>query len=166
MRTIAEIIQANMEPAEPAAAILAFLKANDGKRLTKVHRDKLREQLGTNELHLNYTAGMTHIEWGTYTERREGTGGGSLLVSYATKNVVIDAAWVEENNAAYFAARVKRNEKRQAMLDDTDLLDRIQQAIDAYNKAKADLDAVLDDNDFHQPDASDIRKELVGGDNK
>lgn len=165
-RTVTQIIEANIEPAEPMATMLEFLRGIDGKRLTKIHRDKLRQLLDDETIYVSHRAGMTHIEWGTYTERREGTGGGSLLVSYATKNVVVDAAWIEEKNICYFEAREDRNEKRRQMLSDGPRIAKIEKAIADYNKAKRALDDVLDTNDFAWPDSINIRKELVEGGDK
>jgi hypothetical protein len=83
---------------------------------------------------------MTNLEWGGYS-RTGGNQGGSLLIAYTEAAPVIDAAWIEDRNPAYFSARVERNEARtKALKDASECLkdcDTFTRAAVAINQIKA-----------------------------
>jgi hypothetical protein len=151
---IQEIIESRIESNEPQDTILAYLKENDGKKLTVRDAKKLSELTGQ-EIHIDKRFDMTHIEWGTYQQRRV-TGGSSLLVAYSEKNVVIDANWIEEKNPAYFSAKDERNEKRQEMLAQPEKMAELQIKIGEYKAAKEAMEDLLDEF----PDIYKIQEEF------
>lgn len=93
-------------------AVLEIFKRNQGKPLTKRLLAKLPG--GEDVWCITHSAGMTHIETREY-RRSQGHRGMSLLAAYDTKNVVMDARFLEDRNPAYFSARRERNEKRAAI---------------------------------------------------
>jgi hypothetical protein len=126
-------ILAKRESEEPDA-ILEILRANNGKKYT-VH---LLRKLPGGEERWRYSgiAGMSHLE-----ERKRDDGAISFLTSYDRSGPhVIDAAWVEEHNPAWYLGRRERNAKRDATLADPEALDRMAFALNAYVDAKAALD--------------------------
>jgi hypothetical protein len=127
---------ADRESDEPDA-ILAVLKAHDGKQLTK----RLLAKLPGGEARwlIRQVAGMTKLEDRHYLHSGGGRGI-SLLVAYQLTSVVIDAAWVEEHNAAYFAARVERNAMRAVCVCNPAICQRMADTLTAYAAAKAALD--------------------------
>jgi hypothetical protein len=162
-QTVAEFIRLRIESDEPQTSALAYLKSIDGKRITKVHLAKLNALVPGYEFRLHYVANMTNLEWGGYGRASDPDQGGSLLLAYTTVNVVVDAAWVEEHNTAYFSAAVERNKARQQALAQPDKCQALDQAIADYLRAKEALKALLADPLF-RPDSSAIETHLVGGD--
>jgi hypothetical protein len=160
---VAEFIRLRIEPDEPQTSALAFLKSIDGKRINKTHLAKLNAQVPGYEFRLRYVANMTNLEWGGYGRANNPDPGGSLLLAYTTVSVVVDAAWVEEHNTAYFSAAVERNKARQQTLAQPAKCQALDQAIADYLRAKEALKALLADPLF-RPDSSAIETHLVGGD--
>jgi hypothetical protein len=128
---------AERESDEPDA-VLAVLKAHDGKPLTKRLLAKLPG--GDARWLIRQVAGMTVLEDRDYLHS-QGKRGIHLLMAYQLTGVTIDAAWVEEHNAGYFAARRERNAKRAACAADAALCQRMADTLNAYARAKAALDA-------------------------
>jgi hypothetical protein len=139
---IKALIQNSLEPLEPADTILAVLKENEGKRLTKLVIDKLKDRTGDQTLRISCIASMTSIEWGPFVGRL-----GSLLMAYQITNVVIDTAFVLEHNVAYYEARDKRNAQRRALLaDDPRRWQEIADTINRFQSAYAALHNELTDD--------------------
>jgi hypothetical protein len=120
---------------EEPDAILEILRANNGKKYT-VHL--LRKMPGGEERwRLSGIAGMSHLE-----ERKRDDGGISFLTSYDRSGPhVIDAAWVEEHNPAWYLGRRERNAKRDATLADPKMLQDMADALSLYSVAKEALDS-------------------------
>lgn len=148
--SVKDVISAGLEPLEPQTAILAFLEANDGKRLDKRLLEKLNAAVPGHNIRMHQIASMTHIEWDDYGGRggpwagpkpANIPAGGSLLMAYRLKNLTVDVAFVKEHNIAYFGAAMARNEKRNAMLADDaacrELEATIRQFIEARDKLRA-----------------------------
>jgi hypothetical protein len=141
MHTIATVLaflKAQRESDEPDA-ILEILKQHDGKPLTKRLLPKLPG--GEERWRIIQHATMTHLETRDYG-RTGGNTGIHLLMAYQTTSVVIDAAWVEEHNPAYFKGRRERNEKRDRAMSDSALLQSMAHRLNSYATAKARLDEV------------------------
>jgi hypothetical protein len=151
--TVKEIIESRIEVSEPQDTILAYLKENDGKKLTVRDAKKLSELTGE-EITIDKRFGMAHIEWGTWQERQKG--GRSLLVAYAEKNVAIDVAFVEEHNRAYFSAKDERNQKRREMLADTEKMALLETKIAEFLAAKDAMENLLE----QFPDHYEIEKQF------
>ena len=139
---VRETLHARMESDMPEA-VLEVLKTEDGKQLTKRLLAKLAG--GEAEWRLRFEAGMAHLETWTYC-RSQGKTGICLLLAYATKSVTIDAAWVEEHNAGYFAARRLRNAERKTTLQSplscgllAEKLNRVARAREELAKAEVEL---------------------------
>lgn len=130
VESLRNLIEGAIEPAEPAASILAYLKEHDGKQLTKRDEPKLQKIDGTIRIRKQY--GMTQIEWG-------GTNGGSLTIAWTEAAPTIDAKLVEEKNTAYFSAREERNAARAKALQSPELLERCSKALNAKLAAEAEL---------------------------
>lgn len=131
---VRSVIESSMEDTAKPDAILAYLKAREGKPITKRDVDKLRELLSDPTIYLSTRYGMTHLEWGGYYTSG-GNKGGCLTIASEDKNVRIDSARIEERNIAYFAAAKDRNAKRVSMLADDDGVRTLAEAIDAHNDA-------------------------------
>lgn len=138
---IRAIVESNIEPSEPADSILAYLKKNNGKKLTARDVTKMREASGDATIDIRKTAGMTYIEWGNYT-RTGGNKGGSILIAYTEAAPTIDATWVEERNPAHFSARVERNEQRAKVLQNAYPLSVAAEAINKLREARATLESL------------------------
>lgn len=139
---VLETLAANRESEEPDA-ILAVLKAHDGKQLTVRLLDKLPG--GSERWHISKSAGMTHLTEWRYT-RTGGREGMSFLMAYSTTSVVIDAAWVEEHATCYFSARRERNAKRDRVLTGPDrdtIADVMSTRINAVLTARMRLEHAL-----------------------
>jgi hypothetical protein len=74
------LLSTTVEASEPQTAILAYLRARNGKKLTKADEAKLRAVTGRPEIQMSVRGSMNYIEWGNYT-RFNGREGGALLVS-------------------------------------------------------------------------------------
>jgi hypothetical protein len=136
LQTVRDFVLSQRESDEPDA-ILAILATQDGKQLTKRILAKLPG--GETRWMLSQTASMTHLETRDY-HRSGGNAGIHLLIAYEIKNVTINAAWVEEHNAGYFAGRRARNALRDAAMGDAVLLQHMADALNGYAAAKARLD--------------------------
>jgi len=139
MKTTKEIVAGRIEPLEPQDTILSVLKENDGKRLDKRLIEKLKAATKDDTINLDLRAGMAHIQWGGYGNNCKG----SLLAQYAVKNLRVDAAWIEENNAAYYRAARERNARRAETLKNEDLLTKADVAIEQYIAAREHLETLL-----------------------
>jgi hypothetical protein len=136
IETILAFLRSQRESDEPDA-VLAILKMNDGKQLTK--RLLARLPGGEERWRLSQFATMTHLETRDYS-RSGGNTGIHLLMAYQTTNVTIDVAWVEANNPAYFKGRRDRNASRDAAANDLGLLRAMVDTLNGYEAAKAKLD--------------------------
>jgi hypothetical protein len=147
IQSVRAFVQSQRESDEPDE-VLAVLKANDGKQLTKRILDKLPG--GAPRWRLSRNAGMTHLETWDYV-RSGGKTGMHFLMAYAEESVVIDAAWVEEHNPAYFKGRRERNASRDEVLQNNGLgqltVQRMVNTLNAYEDAKAKLDAAKETMD-------------------
>jgi hypothetical protein len=152
---IAQIITARIEPLEPQTSILKFLQEQNGKRLTNPVIAKLREVCNDETIHLRQAGGMTSIGWG-YEQSGQRTG--SLLVSYKTKNVVIDAEFVEEKNPAYFSAARERNHRRSLAVKDTKGCAELEATIHTLLAAQKKLDEFFAFGTHFEQDKFAIRK--------
>jgi hypothetical protein len=109
---VRKVVEGEVESDTPDA-VLAVFQAHDGKPFTRRLLAKLPG--GESEWHIHQIAGMTSVQNKAYG--REGAKDGiSLLIAYALKNITVDAKFLVERNAAYFAARVERNAWRAEML--------------------------------------------------
>ena len=143
VESVSAELKRNRESEEPDA-ILEALKPHNGKRFT-VH--VLRKLPGGEERwRWDPSYGMVHLEdrdHGLNEQYRRVKGGNPLrqLVAYANSGPdVVDAAWIEEHNGAYFAGRRERNASRDAQLGNPDALRSMADALNAYEAAKVQLD--------------------------
>ena len=146
--TVRDFLLAHKESEEPEA-VLAVLNAHDGKPLTKRLLAKLPG--GEERWLIRQVANMTSLEDRDYL-RSQGNAGFHFLMAYQLTNVRVDATWVEEHNAAYFGARRKRNEWRDAAQTSEGHCRAMASALAGYAAAKAQLDAAkaaLDDLTEH-----------------
>lgn len=141
--TVVALLRAHRESDEPDA-VLAVLKEHDGKPLTKRLLSKLPG--GEARWLIRQVAGMTSLEDRDYLHS-QGNRGVHLLMAYQLTSVRIEAAWVEEHNAGYFAARRSRNSMRDAAAKDTQLCAGMAEALNAYAAAKAQLDRAKENLD-------------------
>ena len=141
MRTVKEIVESRIEPAEPQTTILRILKENEDKRLDQRIAKKLVEATGDSSIRLRKEAGMTSIEWGGYSISG-GRKGGNLFVSYKVVDVLIDTSFIENNNAAYFSAREQRNQERQSHTDQD--YSNLEEAFEVYKTARKHLKNLLE----------------------
>lgn len=132
------MVLSHVEDGETPEAILEVFKAHEGKQLTKRLLAKLPG--GEQRWRISQTAGMTSLETWDYT-RSQGRQGVHLLVAYATKNVAIDAAFLEDRNPAFFSARRERNAERKARLEDPESLALLAERINAVRAARKQLEA-------------------------
>ena len=125
-------------------AVLAVLKAHDGKQLTK----RLLAKLPGGEARwlIRQVASMTCLDDRDYLHS-QGSKGIHLLVAYQLTRVVIDASWVEEHNAGYFGARRERNRLREAAAASPEACQHFADTLTAYARAKESLDAAKADLD-------------------
>jgi hypothetical protein len=145
-KSVRDFLLSQRESDEPDA-ILAILKAHDGKQLTKRLLAKLPGAApmieGKDRWRISQFATMTHLETRDYS-RSGGNTGMHFLMAYATTNVVIDAAWVEEHNPAYFKGRRERNASRDLVCSQGTLGSAMPQLmadrLNDYEDAKAKLD--------------------------
>jgi hypothetical protein len=129
------IIKSRIESDLPDV-VLEILKADDGKQLTKRILTKLPG--GEETWRITHVATMTHLETWEYC-RSQGVRGIHLLLAYETKNLRINAKWIEERNPAYFEARRERNEKRRAALANLPALEAVAGMVNATREARVQL---------------------------
>lgn len=136
----------DMEPAEPQTAIVAYLAAHEGQKLTKRDETKMQDTVDSSIRFRNFDSGMPTIEWGGYSAHGGNQGGCLFLMSAegVTDRRVSCAVATVLNNPSRFSAREERNAQRRAALrDNTSAIDAAN-AIDAINKAHAVLDALCE----------------------
>jgi hypothetical protein len=158
---IRTIIESHIESDLPDTT-LEVLKREDGKQLTKRLLAKLPG--GEEVWRIAHVATMTHLETWEYC-RSQGSRGISLLIAYETKNVRIDASWIEQHNIAYFSARKERNEKRAKALESTEALVMAAQLVNAIRVAREQLAAAeetLSDLDLPEQRAINELTKLEG----
>ena len=152
--TVRATLESRIESDEPDE-VLAILKKDDGKQLTKRILETLPSvgfgaslvSASGQRWRLSQHAGMIHLETWDYA-RSGGSTGIHLLMAYAEKSVTIDAAWVEEHNPAYFKGRRERNAARRAALGNHEALTSMALALNKSETAKAILEtakSVLDE---------------------
>ena len=157
--TVRATLESRIESDEPDE-VLAILKKDDGKQLTKRILEKLPSvgfgaslvSASGQRWRLSQHAGMIHLETWDYA-RSGGSTGIHLLMAYAEKSVTIDAAWVEEHNPAYFKGRRERNASRRAALGDHAALRSMALALNKYETAKAILETALCTQGGFAPDS-------------
>jgi len=143
---VRDFVLAHRESDEPDA-VLAILKAHDGKQLTKRLLAKLpgdtnlsgKPNSGEDRWRIRQVASMTSLEDRAYWST-QGNGGIHLLIAYQLTNVMIDAAWIEEHNPAYFKGRRERNASRDKIVNSSSMLALMADTLNAYAAAKAKLD--------------------------
>ena len=135
---VRDMIASHVEDDETPEAVLAIFKQHDGKQFTKRLLAKLPG--GEERWRIGQTAGMTSLETWDYC-RSGGRQGSHFLVAYETKNVEIDAAFLEERNPAQFSARRERNAERKARLADPESLTLLADRISAVRAAREQLAA-------------------------
>lgn len=106
---VLRMVSENAEPSSVPASVLAVLKREDGKLLTKRLLAKLPG--GESNWRIRHVAGMTYLD-SMDSVRSGGSSGYSFFLAYAEKNVTIDVPFVLDRNAAYFGARETRNARR------------------------------------------------------
>ena len=136
IKTVRDFLLSQRESDEPDE-VLAVLKVHDGKQLTKRLLAKLPG--GEERWRLSQFATMTHLETRDYG-RSGGNTGIHLLLAYALKNVMIDAAWIEEHNPAYFKGRRERNAQRDRAAAGGSVLALMVDRLNGYASAKVKLD--------------------------
>ena len=158
VEAVLNLLREQRESVEPDA-VLEVLRAHDGKPLTKRLLAKLPG--GEERWLIRQVAGMTNLENREYL-RSGGYLGISLLMAYQLTGVRIDAAWVEQHNSAYFAARRDRNALRDAAANDPRALRAMVDALNGYaaakvalDRAKAELDALTGYGNPFSPDSCD-----------
>jgi len=139
---IKDILTSRMEDTTVADAIRAYFERHAGKRITERDVQKMMAQeAGAPDLRMRKAYGMTHLEWGGYSQTG-GNQGHSLLIAYAEKNVVMDPAFLLEHNTSHYSGRDERNAARQAALTNSGLLDALEAAIARQHAAYDALMAV------------------------
>lgn len=130
---------------DAAKAIAKF----QGKKPSKLIANTLAKE------HPEYTVswraeyGMYHLEiWGI-TINRDFNNRISLLIAYDS-NPIVDMAGYAKHSIAYGEAAQERNNKRRALLADSQELARIAQAIDGLNKS---IDKYVSLVDYPNPDS-------------
>ena len=136
IQSVRTFLQTQRESDEPDE-VLAILKQHDGKQLTKRLLAKLPG--GEERWKLSQFATVTRLETRDYA-RSGGNTGIYLLMAYATTNVTIDAAWIEENNPAYFKGRRERNTQRDEVVTQSGWLRLMADALNDHEAAKAKLE--------------------------
>lgn len=123
--TIAAAYDREQDQHLKASAMLAILKANDGKKLSKRLCPALSEAAGETVM-ISRSYGLISLQTDSYW-RTEGNKGLRLFIASGMETLpAIDAADIEKSNGCYFAAAVARNEQRQELLSSD-----IPEAIDA-----------------------------------
>lgn len=133
---VREMVSAHVESSELPDGVLEVFKREQGKQLTKRILAKLPG--GEAVWHIKQVASMTSLETWEYT-RSQGNRGVHLLVAYETKNVSIDAAFLEERNPAYYGARRERNAERATVLANEPSLVNLAERINAVREAREKL---------------------------
>ncbi len=167
--TLKELIESRIEPLQPQGYIRDHFTERNGKPFTLRDITKLNEAHPGFDFRLKKNFGMTSIEWGKYSQTG-GRDGGSVTIAYSEKNVVADLAYLLEHNARYFSALNARNERRQKILADPELMARFERLVADYLAVKAlmtqrreKLDELLEDFDGpFEPDRLSIIDKLLG----
>lgn len=152
LETIRSLLSA-MEPAEPQTAIVAYLAAHEGKKLTERDAKKMRETIDPS---IRFTStgvkmlSMPKIEWGNYGRRESAdTKGGCLYLHGTDGNTETGMAYAcasetVKGNPAYFSAREERNAQREKALAGPALMKAASVYVDAINAAHASLKALCE----------------------
>lgn len=146
-----------MEPAEPQTAIVTYLAAHEGKKLTARDEKAMKATIDPSIHFADFDPrfgrfALPKIEWGGYGAHG-GSNGGCLYLQSSPDAPMMDgspdrrvacAKATIENNPSKFRAREERNAQRVAALADQGTLIDAANAIDAINKAHATLKALCE----------------------
>jgi len=135
--SVSELIRENWESEEPDK-ILQALRPMDGKQVTTRILDKLPG--GKERWRLRRQYGMTHLEENSYW-RTDGNHGISLLMAHTEASFPLNVNELEQKNAAYFSGRRERNHKRMEASHTRELLEKMADAMNKIERAKAALQA-------------------------
>lgn len=136
--------------------VTKILKKFSGKKPTK-HIANEFQKLHP-ELAVNWRAeyGMYHLDfWGNSTGRGY-QNRYSMLIGYDTHPIVDLDKW-QEYDACYGNAAEERNQQRKRLLNDKAWLAKITEAINQFNTAHANLNALVVEH-IEVPDSYDIEK--------
>jgi hypothetical protein len=155
---IRKMIEDRIESTHPQNAILEFLAERQGQKVDKRLIAKLQESIDKS---IKYIRGFpgTAIEWGGYGSNG-GLMGGCLVLSYNTKNVMINTAFIEENNPPYFAGVKKRNEERRKALDKPEDIAKLEEAIEQFVEAARVIKSLCDYGNTFNADQYSIKEEI------
>jgi hypothetical protein len=141
--TVSAIIAARQESDLPDR-VLEALRPFAGKMVTTRIVDKMPG--GRDVWRLRRQYGMTHLENDVYlSSQGSDENGVSLLLAYTESSFPLDLQFVEDRNTAYFAARKHRNHRRMEARNDGEALDRMAEALNRIQDARAALEAALQD---------------------
>ena len=137
------VVFEEMEDTRVARMILGVVQEWDGKRLLSGFEKALKAKVQGARVNNNRN---TEIEWGGHTSSG-GRAGGRLLVACQTKQVVLDAKFLEEQNRAWYAAADERNAARSKLLSESSLAFLLLGGlVETYRLTKPRIDELLEGN--------------------
>lgn len=137
-QAIKEAILAQMENPEPARTILNALKPFEGKRLNKRIIAAVQDKLPDYRVYTSERMGWCSLV--AYKDNKETR----LTLAHQEKNVVVDTAFILEENRRDYSALDERNQERERLMKDEVNLYCVAEAINHYNNAADALKNVLD----------------------
>jgi predicted unusual protein kinase regulating ubiquinone biosynthesis (AarF/ABC1/UbiB family) len=159
LETLRQHIQDNIEDTHTPQQIINILKPYNGKPLTKIHIDKINQQLvptiDQKPVKLNKRYTMTHLTW-----EKDGIEH-RLLISYDTKNITIDTDDIITKNPSHFQAAQIRNQEREEILKNEQLLQELANTIDQYTEAKHKLDKFFSYESPFRADRTSIQQQFI-----
>jgi hypothetical protein len=149
-KTMRERIEAEMEPEEIHAAVVAVLHAEASKKITTRLATKVAEALdkqfgaADRDIRVRREYGMTNLEYGGYA-RSGGYRGNSILIAHTIDSVPIGEKYLKDMDSA-LAAKRKRNADRVALLS-TKAPERIDALLTTVKAAAATYEQIHDEDD-------------------
>ena len=145
---IRNLVSESIEPTKPLE-VLEWLKRYVGKPITTRIEKAINEAFPREDFKLIRAYGMSQLENGVYRrlryspsmqkDRKNWKGSMTILLAHSEAAVPLQEVYLTEHNRQYTHGTPERNADRTACLEDTQLAERLANAINAYHAAGEEL---------------------------
>jgi hypothetical protein len=126
MNEITKILEDSIEDTDTPKMVLNFLREFEGKKFTKRHVSKMKQEFLEDNISLNKCWGGMDLNFGDFEIR-------------LPSDSVIDTEWIKEHNKNIFEAAESRNAKILELLQKTDRQKVLEESILMYKRASMEL---------------------------